>query len=254
MGRDDRAFLPRHFCGISIHAPRVGRDCCTRSRCGYHRISIHAPRVGRDQRQSRTLDRPCYFNPRAPCGARRVDNPCFTSVLHFNPRAPCGARQTSTRRACTDGRFQSTRPVWGATIRKVGLVALTDEFQSTRPVWGATAKKVRQDWRKNYFNPRAPCGARPEADDRYKQIETISIHAPRVGRDLNSGSVSCSAALFQSTRPVWGATAIIGFVCSLVIISIHAPRVGRDDHRRRLNNCRADFNPRAPCGARRYLL
>ena len=34
----------------------------------------------------------------------------------------------------------------------------------------------------------------------------ISIHAPRVGRDFDAPFFFPSAALFQSTRPVWGAT------------------------------------------------
>ena len=34
-------------------------------------------------------------------------------------------------------RFQSTRPVWGATISNA-VPNLYIEFQSTRPVWGAT--------------------------------------------------------------------------------------------------------------------
>ena len=80
----------------------------------------------------------------------------------------------------------------------------------------------------------------------------ISIHAPRVGRDLPMPSLSNSAVKFQSTRPVWGATAGDSDRNLTIKISIHAPRVGRDapaEHRRRGpgNN----FNPRAPCGARR---
>ena len=34
--------------GISIHAPRAGRDCCCRANCSGKPISIHAPRAGRD--------------------------------------------------------------------------------------------------------------------------------------------------------------------------------------------------------------
>ena len=57
----------------------------------------------------------------------------------------------------------------------------------------------------------------------------ISIHAPRVGRDFTQSYHGYSIRLFQSTRPVWGATAGIGdSVRALSYISIHAPRVGRD--------------------------
>ena len=38
-------------------------------------------------------------------------------------------------------------------------------------------------------------------------LETISIHAPRVGRDPARRLAGIVLAEFQSTRPVWGATA-----------------------------------------------
>ena len=38
-------------------------------------------------------------------------------------------------------------------------------------------------------------------------IPSISIHAPRVGRDESGNSASAVLKKFQSTRPVWGATA-----------------------------------------------
>ena len=101
---------------ISIHAPRVGRDCldswppagskfqstrpvwgATLTQLpGFSRveISIHAPRVGRDVGRVVHCSSPFYFNPRARCGARRPA-PQTLSWTHcdFNPRAPCGARR-----------------------------------------------------------------------------------------------------------------------------------------------------------------
>ena len=57
----------------------------------------------------------------------------------------------------------------------------------------------------------------------------ISIHAPHAGRDLG----------------------LLGNYDPVIVISIHAPHAGRDLHmvgvRVKINN----FNPRAPCGARR---
>ena len=123
-------------------------------------------------------------------------------------------------------------------------------FQSTRPVWGATTRT--QDWPSSvdYFNPRAPCGARRVTDPFLRAPDGISIHAPRVGRDEDqdysemSLSISIHAPrvgrdvndiigggwlnLFQSTRPVWGATYRPLLLRPYRPISIHAPRVGRD--------------------------
>ena len=59
--------------------------------------------------------------------------------------------------------FQSTRPVWGATMKKAKK-AMCNVFQSTRPVWGATL-----------------CTALV-----LRARHRISIHAPRVGRDTVS--------------------------------------------------------------------
>ena len=70
----------------ATYAPQIGKD-------GSY-ISIHAPRVGSDRARIAPPLRPFDFNPRSPCGERR-------------PSA-----ETDSRR----GRFQSTLPVWGATL------------------------------------------------------------------------------------------------------------------------------------------
>ena len=75
-------------------------------------------------------------------------------------------------------------------------------FQSTLPVWGGTLEVVS-----------------------FSVPYTISIHPPRVGRDVN---------LWQIVR--------------VIEISIHPPRVGRDYKN---NLCKLDFryfNPPSPCG------
>ena len=59
--------------------------------------------------------------------------------------------------------------------------------------------------------------------------ENISIHAPLTGRDPDRLGVGNSVKLFQSTRPLRGATRIIKSSC----------------------RCIKNFNPRAPYGARR---
>ena len=79
-------------------------------------ISIHAPLAGRDSEQNIMTTLWANFNPRAPCGARPVEERVnaleaeFQStrplrgatwgrdlsvydVRDFNPRAPCGARR-----------------------------------------------------------------------------------------------------------------------------------------------------------------
>ena len=82
--------------------------------------------------------------------------------------------------------------------------------------------------RRSYFNPHAPCGAR----------------LVLFREQINGG-------LFQSTRPVWGATRIRLDTLACLYISIHTPRVGRDRACGHSRSCARDFNPRAPRGARR---
>ena len=56
-------------------------------------ISTHAPLAGRDSMLDVNDSPQCNFNPRAPCGARRLSALILEEGMeHFNPRAPCGAR------------------------------------------------------------------------------------------------------------------------------------------------------------------
>ena len=102
--------------------------------------------------------------------------------------------------------------------------------------------------------------------------ERISIHAPRAGRDVILFCDPLKFPQFQSTRPVRGATHPDTLGYRAANISIHAPRAGRDGLRKVKGTAsefqstrpvrgatgvdtstaqrRANFNPRAPCGAR----
>ena len=169
----------------------------------------------------------------------------------FNPRAPCGARQRC-----------SPHP---------------------RIAWS--------------FNPRAPCGARLVRPMTRKEIPFVSIHAPHAGRDSYESDVPptllsfnprapCGArpchavkpkahTLFQSTRPMRGATSAALRFIRHGRVSIHAPHAGRDRLRATQfeflysfqstrpmrgatrtyasEQASVGFNPRAPCGARQGI-
>ena len=171
----------------------------------------------------------CHFNPRAPCGARHKDRPLFCpirfisihaphagrdvnqtkwrdNVADFNPRAPCGARPGRLQHHPFRKRFQSTRPMRGATLE----VEVESSNESL------------------YFNPRAPCGARLLVLDSLFANVSISIHAPHAGRDAISASWPLGSLIFQSTRPMRGATMCNGECRECEYISIHAPHAGRD--------------------------
>ena len=123
-------------------------------------ISIHAPREGRDPNPLRPQPKRKNFNPRAPRGARlyrlrilegdlifQSTRPArgatvfiFLFILflyYFNPRAPRGARQKQRQPDQHGNEFQSTRPARGATGSNYQRETEA-EFQSTRPARGAT--------------------------------------------------------------------------------------------------------------------
>ena len=108
-------------------------------------------------------------------------------------------------------------------------------------------------------------------------VGAISIHAPRVGSDVDRVLAVTSEVAFQSTLPVWGATSRLRqllsscrvFQSTLPVwgatgkrdsmatessISIHAPRVGSDGRRAEQQARRKYFNPRSPCGERQEIM
>ena len=56
-------------------------------------ISIHAPRVGSDRQRYGVLRAAYEFNPRSPCGERRLNFVGIAAGNYFNPRSPCGERR-----------------------------------------------------------------------------------------------------------------------------------------------------------------
>ena len=78
----------------------------------------------------------------------------------------------------------------------------------------------------------------------------ISIHAPHTGRDEDGWALLTPDMVFQSTRPIRGAT--IDKIAKYYTknISIHAPHTGRDYQQKGWMVGKNHFNPRAPYGAR----
>ena len=124
---------------ISIHAPRAGSDDLVRS----------APRV-------------------------RVD---------FNPRSPCGERRLQHRRKGHAQRFQATLPVRGATVSVCQHFFTIFQFPSTLPVRGATKTLYRRSLEIliSIHAPRA--GSDRKLRFAYVVAARISIHAPCAGSD-----------------------------------------------------------------------
>ena len=161
------------------------------------------------------------FNPRTPCGVRRLclsdndiceivsihallaecDDLAIITILQdkrFNPRTPCGVRQAPRKKAPEQIMFQSTHSLRSATVfgddakrvREVSIHALLAECDVT--VTSLLVKFLS-------FNPRTPCGVRP-------------ISSP----------VICSKTMFQSTHSLRSATYLSSRVDLQEKVSIHA--------------------------------
>ena len=100
------------------------------------------------------------------------------------------------------------------------------------------------------FNPRAPCGARLSKENIPWLPSLFQSTRPVRGATKNR-VLAFTLDAFQSTRPVRGATLTPKHGKLSPCISIHAPRAGRDPVRCVTRPLVQDFNPRAPCGARR---
>jgi len=150
-----------HYVTFQSTLPAWGATAACARLARLLQISIHAPRVGSDV----------------------VVYGMVMRFVDFNPRSPRGERHSSSANKVVHGKFQSTLPAWGATVRA--------------RAWDVSAP--------------------------------ISIHAPRVGSDVELFRVRLA---FRR-------------------ISIHAPRVGSDGGVSRFHGSEVNFNPRSPRGERR---
>ena len=160
----------------------------------------------------------CEVSDKSKNGSSKAD--------HLNTRIPYGIRPVVKVRSYTLIVFQSTHPVWDATIRKVKMLVLR-EFQSTHPVWDATHAKAL-----TYISPLFQ-STHPVWDATLKSsFPTIIVS-------------------FQSTHPVWDATDNDGILRCGLDISIHASRMGCDARLYVGQSQSTNFNPRIPYGMRR---
>ncbi len=189
------------------------------------------------------------FNPRSPCGERCISSSCVVCPVKFQSTLPLrGATVKTTTPITTFELFQSTLPLRGATCLTQKILA-RKQFQSTLPLRGATICPGRTDRSNHNFNPRSPCGERPQTN-----------------------LLNLANNTFQSTLPLWGATRNVLLRCIWLRISIHAPPVGSDRWGQPDQACPAIsihappvgsdqgpaksvsrvsyFNPRSPCGER----
>ena len=128
------------------------------------------------------------------------------SQRDVNPRSPCGERHVRMWIPAFGAIFQSTLPMRGATSVQAQacrscLISIHAPHAGSDPLM-----KTRSGaWCWNFIH--APHAGSDRADQLCSRIgNLISIHAPHAGSDVFVPCASSSAALFQSTLPMRGAT------------------------------------------------
>ena len=121
----------------------TGRDATKEATGIKHEISIHAPRTGRDLSDAERVDATLDISIHAPHTGRDIvaERVYFGESKFQSTRPIRGATQPRTIAASSSAEFQSTRPIRGAT----DLDKQTNNanvFQSTRPIRGATVSRV----------------------------------------------------------------------------------------------------------------
>ena len=222
FGRDTVAtsyFNPRSPCGerleaalelrcarqISIHASRVGSDVVTTKiipeTFGFQST---LPVWGATSAHDRPTKKDLNFNPRSPCGERRVARlRAYVHLTYFNPRSPCGERRRpgshrrrrqnfNPRSPCGErpSRFPPPAPPpdfnprspCGERPGRPGWCQKHTDFNPRSPC-GERRRTATGTSGGSDFNPRSPCGERRRSTPIPFKPSRISIHAPRVGSD-----------------------------------------------------------------------
>ena len=116
------------------------------TRARYHvdsdyRVSIHALLAECDAvAGAPKVQRRC-FNPRTPCGVRRLARRNGGCAIGFNPRTPCGVRHSPWRKCTFPWSGFNPRTPCGVRPYCPGGVAVVAKFQSTHSLRSATPSR-----------------------------------------------------------------------------------------------------------------
>ena len=123
-------------------------------------ISIHAPLAGCDSGRHGGDQAGRTFQSTHPLrGATARLCAKFPKYTDFNPRTPCGVRRMVSISSGSAPTFQSTHPLRGATRWRRGS-GHGNVISIHAPLAGCDCKVANYDIRPADFNPRTPCGVR----------------------------------------------------------------------------------------------
>ena len=143
-------------------------------------ISIHAPRMGSDLRGFSYRFSTRLFQSTPPAwGAKSIFCMPAPWLPIFQSTPPRMGSDVNIPARVVALSISIHAPAWGATSMQEAMGLHKWIFQSTLPAWGATSAHQSED------------------DDE----PHISIHAPRMGSDINRGIPPHAPRAFQSTPP-----------------------------------------------------
>ena len=154
------------------------------------------------------------------------------TLSRISTHAPLAGRDMPPKRRNQHENISTHAPLAGRDQEGKQAYGSNEQFQPTRPLRGAT--DIRLDIRlpQKQFQPTRPLrGATTSFVMSTTISRAISTHAPLAGRD-----------------------GVVAHIAESPAISTHAPLAGRDAAASSLLPFFFDFNPRAPCGARRQAL
>ena len=167
---------------------------------------------------------------------------------YFNPLSPHGERPRSSSEVRRSSNFNPLSPHGERRQWRSCSVQLLP-FQSTLPAWGETHEPQRAAIL-TAISIHSPRMGRDVQNivNRWRGT-VISIHSPRMGRDADhqrkAGHRGISIHSPRMGRDVWPDVFSHG-----TDISIHSPRMGRDAQKRRFAAKPQHFNPLSPHGER----
>ena len=195
-------------------------------------ISTHAPLAGRDSRFSvfQTMIR--VFQPTRPLRGATSDVGGVSRWPVFQPTRPLRGATILGTALHTGIEISTHAPLAGRDVSTMLLITPISPFQPTRPLRGATLTNPKT-FKWFFISTHAPLAGRDDIQPvERKALDQISTHAPLAGRDAFRHLAKYMMGIFQPTRPLRGATWSGGFPSFKAV----------------------NFNPRAPCGARRFHL
>ena len=190
------------------------------------------------------------FNPRSPCGERRLLQDSLVRLAQFQPTLPLRGATLCQAQHLDPFAFQPTLPLRGATVRHCSI-GLDDSVSTHAPLAGSDHGGVGVGLGIGQFQPTLPLrGATPVGVAVLDHLDLVSTHAPLAGSDMYPRASAASDALFQPTLPLRGATILESRELSYRVVSTHAPLAGSDRTCIGRMPPTCCFNPRSPCGER----